>query len=580
MKNFFRTFGIFFFGFFMGITILIVAVVYLGITLSKNETNIKNGSYLSIDFSGEISEKPLPDDDFFSERSKLELYEIIRSIESAKFDDKINGILINGDLISFSTVHNTEIMYELEEFKKTGKKIYSWFSSGNNSNYFLSSVSDKIYMPDTDSSELSLTGYSLSLPYYKKLFDNVGVSFEVIHTGKYKGTGENYTNLNMSDEVKRQYSSVFDTLYNLKINEIAKNRKIDVLKLKELYTEGKTVFLTSNDALKLKLIDGLKTYDETLSEIFGNNEKNIVSLYDYAKSVKPKMTGDKIAVIYAEGSISNYYSGNDFYSGNVIGAITFNNQINKIINDNSIKGVIIRVNSPGGSALASELMYQEIKKLKTKKKVYVSMGSYAASGGYYISIPADKIIASPYTVTGSIGVVSMFFNIKMLNEKIGINNEILKKNKYDDIFNINRKPDADEINLIRKSSLNIYNEFTGHLENDRKIKQEEIANIAEGRIWSGEQALKIGLVDELGSFSKAVNIMKKDLLLNEVILEEYPKPESFFDRIKNGVGVKSDFTYSMIKENKHIISILEAYFLYNENSVKPLTYLPFTKAID
>ncbi len=581
MKDFFKNFSIFFLGFFTSITILIIGLFFLFIHFAPIVNDIKQGSYLVYDFSGTITEKPQPKDKIFNDGGEIQLYELIKSIEAAKFDDKIDGVIINGDLVSISSVHAEELMYAFNDFKKSGKKIYSWFSTGNNNNYFLSTVSDAIYMPPTNSADLSLTGYSISIPYYKNLFDKYGVAFNVIHTGTFKGTGENYTRSSISDELKNQYTLVFNSLYNKKIADISVNRNIDKKKLEQLYQSGDSVMLTPGKALEFGLIDGLKNYDDLLSELFFNSKPKLISIVDYSRFLTPKKTGDKIAIIYAEGEINNYFSGNQLYNGSTIGAKSFNSDIDSILRDDSIKAVIIRVNSPGGSALASELMLQQIIKLKEKKKVYVSMGQYAASGGYYISLAADKIITSAYTITGSIGVVSMFMDVSSLLNTAGVNFETIKKNKYDDLYNISRSPTIEEVALLKNMSSMIYNDFTSHVINHRKIDKDTISSIADGKIWSGSQSVTNKLTDETGTLQYTIDLIKKDLNLGEIVIEEYPLAKTLFDRLKEGQGVAMNSLWSSIHFNsKEIQSLSNIFGFYIINGKKPALYLPFTEMIE
>lgn len=574
MNNFFKNFGVFILGFITCIIITGASLFFLFSAFSS-KLDISEGTYLLYDFAGQISEKPLPSDKLFDDNRKVQLYKMINALQAAKFDDKIEGILVNGDMVFLSSDHAYELSIALDDFKRSGKKVYAWTSEIRNSNYMLLASCDQIYMPDSASAVISLKGYSISVPYFKDLFDNFGISYSVVHSGNFKGTGENYIRRSMSDEMKSQYSLVLDSLYLKRLSDIAENRKIDFNKLEKLYSSGKSVFMTPEEALDLNLIDGFKTYEEVLSQLFFNSKPKLVPIVQYSMTLNKSNANDKIAVIYADGAINNYYSGEDIYGNSSIGAKTFNSDIEKIIKDNTVKGVIIRVNSPGGSALASEMILRQIVKLKEHKPVYISMGQYAASGGYYISAAADKIIASPYCITGSIGVVSIFMDLSELFNKHGIKFETIKRNRYDDIYSISRKPQSDELELMEKLSRGIYDEFTSHVKKFRDISDSRIDELADGRIWSGVQAVSNNLADETGGFQHTIQSMKDKLGLVKVQLDEYPKPLSFMERIKSGRGVSAGkILYDMTGRSREMSKLTEIYSLYLENGVKPVLYLP------
>lgn len=579
MKGFFRSLWMFLLGAFVGISLFIFGVGCLVFHFSavSGKKDIPAHSFLSIDFSGMVVERPVDDIGIFSNKAKLRLIDILRAIKSAKFDDKIKFILINGDLAGYSIVHNEEILSALQDFKKANKKVYAWFSTGNNSNYLLASVADEIIMPDTAAAGLTLTGYSISIPYYKALLDRLGVGFHVVHMGDFKGMGENYTRTAMSQNLEKQYRLVYDDFYQSKLELISKNRGLDAKHLDQLMKNGDTMFMTPNEAIQYGLVDRKMGIEELISSLEDGKKLHEISISDYIDILTRIPTGNKIAVVYAEGVINNYYSGETSYpnSESQVGAKTFNADINEIIKDKSIQGVVLRVNSPGGSALASELMYQALLKLKEHKKVYVSMGNVAASGGYYISLPATKIYSSPFTLTGSIGVVSMFFDISRLTEIVGINFGLLKKNPYDDIFNIVRTPSEKEIEILRRSSQKIYQEFTSHVGENRKIEKDKMLGLAEGRIWSGKQAVELGLSDEIGTFYEAIEDLKKELGITNAQLIEYPKSLSFWEKIRGMKLAKT--SVSKVFSQNDLKGVLEAWGVYQENEGRPLLYLPLSR---
>ena len=570
MKNFFKSFFIFFSGM-MFSGFLLVAVIVSFILMFQPQTNndLQNDSFLVLDYKGKIIEKP-NDSSFFLPNSKLRLKDITNAINKARFDNKIKFILIDGDFTHYPMNYVYEIEQELQKFKKSGKKVYAWFSNSGGSAYTLCTVADKIAMPNTNAANLNIGGYSMTIPYNKNLFDKAGIAFHVVHMGDFKGSGENYTRDTISKQLEEQYRLVFDDIYKSKIEMIAKNRNIKTEVLDSLIAEGKTRFMTVDDAIKHGLVDIKTNRESFISEISAGRKLSAISLESYLPLLTNNTTnnaGDKIAVVYIDGQIVSGKSVDNYNGESYIGEISFNEDIEKIKNNPNIKGVILRINSPGGSALASEIMYQKLMELKQTKPVFVSMGAYAASGGYYLSLPANKIYASPFTITGSVGVVSMFMDIEKLSEKIGINFNSIKKYQTDDMFSIARKPSEFELDLIKTSSKMIYDEFTSHVIENRKIDSTLIPQVAEGRIWSGNQAVEnINFADKIGSLNDTIEDLKKELKLSSVKIEEYPRPADVFEKLKSLMN-------TMV--NKH--SVLEQLGIDDfqcENINRPLLYMP------
>ena len=570
MKNFFKSFFIFFSGM-MFSGFLLVAVIVSFILMFQPQTNndLQNDSFLVLDYKGEIIEKP-NDSSFFLPNSKLRLKDITNAINKARFDNKIKFILIDGNFTHYPMNYVYEIEQELQKFKKSGKKVYAWFSNSGGSAYTLCTVAEKIAMPNTNAANLNIGGYSMTIPYNKNLFDKAGIAFHVVHMGDFKGSGENYTRDTISQQLEEQYRLVFDDIYNSKIEMIAKNRNLDIATLDSLIADNKTRFMIPDDAINYGLVDCKMSREEFIAKASAGKKLTEISLESYLPLLTNNTinnAGDKIAVVYVDGQIISGESAENYNGESYIGEISFNEDIEKIKNNPNIKGVILRINSPGGSALASEIMYQKLTELKQTKPVFVSMGAYAASGGYYLSLPANKIYASPFTITGSVGVVSMFMDIEKLSEKIGINFNSIKKYQTDDMFSIARKPSDFELDLIRTSSKMIYDEFTSHVIENRKIDSTLIPQVAEGRIWSGNQAVEnINFADKIGSLNDTIEDLKKELKLSSVKIEEYPRPADVFEKLKSLMN-------TMV--NKH--SVLEQLGIDDfqcENINRPLLYMP------
>lgn len=571
MKGFLKSFFIFFSGMMFCVFLLVVAAMCL-ITTFQPQTNVdlQKDSFLVIDYDGSVVERPY-ENSIFAPNKKMRLKDITNAIDKARFDNKIKFILIDGDCARYPMNYVYEIDQELQKIKKSGKKVYAWFSNSGGSAYALCTSAEKIAMPNTNAANLNIGGYSLTIPYGKNLFDKAGIAFHVVHMGDFKGSGENYVRNTVSQQLEEQYRLVFDSIYNSKIEMIAKNRHIDAAVLDSLIAENKTRFMTPDDALKNGLIDNKMSKEEFIAEISAGKNVSPISLESYVSLLSkdvPASSGEKIAVVYVDGQIVSGESVDNNYNGeSYIGEKTFNDDIEKIKKDNTIHGVILRINSPGGSALASEIMYQKLMELKRIKPVFVSMGSYAASGGYYISLPANKIFASPFTITGSVGVVSLFIDIEKLSEKIGVNFNTIKKYAMDDMFSVARKPSDSELELIRHSSKMIYDEFTAHVMENRKIDSTQLSQFAEGRIWSGTQAVRnIGFADEIGSLNDAIEDMKKELKLNNVKIEEYPRSADVFERLKSMINIAIG-KYSVLEQ-------LGLNTFFRENMNCPLLYTP------
>lgn len=571
MKSFFKSFFIFFSGMMFCMFLLIVAVISLVATFQpQTNVDLQKDSFLVIDYDGDIVEKPY-ENSFLTPNKRMRLKDITNAIDKARFDNKIKFILIDGDCAAYPMNCVYEIEQELRKIKKSGKKVYAWFSNSGGSAYALCTSAEKIAMPNTNAANLNIGGYSLTIPYSKNVFDKAGIAFHVVHMGDFKGSGENYVRDTISRQLEEQYRLVFDSMYNSKVEMIANNRNIDAAVLNSLIAENKTRFMTPDDALKSGLIDNKMSREEFIAEISAGKNVSPISLESYISLLSkdlPASSGEKIAVVYVDGQIVSGESADNDYNGeSYIGEKSFNDDIEKIKKDNSIRGVILRINSPGGSALASEIMYQKLTELKKIKPVFVSMGSYAASGGYYISLPANKIFTSPFTITGSVGVVSMFMDIEGLSEKIGVHFSTIKKYAMDDMFSATRKPSDSELELIRHSSKMIYDEFTFHVVENRKIDPTQLSQFAEGRIWSGAQAVRnIDFADEIGSLNDAIEDMKKELKLNNVRIEEYPRPTNVFEKLKSLINVAIG-KYSVLER-------LGLTTFFREHMNRPLLYTP------
>jgi protease-4 len=516
---------------------IMLIVLIAGITYTMNgygeETKeIKGNSFLELDFSKEVREKEI--NDIFEIEKNPRFYQILEGIKNATSDNKIEGIVLNIDNIKLSTNHIEEIGEALDKFKKSGKKVYAFTRNMNNQNYKLGIYADKIVMPPIKSANIDISGYYREFNYFKGLADYVGVKFNVVHIGDYKAYGEQYSKEHMSEEFKGDIKRVYDRIFLQRIEEISKRRKLESFTVERSIENGELVMIDPMEGEKLGLIDELdyETQFETKYKI-----KNKVSLTEYLASVEKKEAKDKIAIIYASGNI--VYNGS-MDTKNTIDIKSIEKELKRASEDEDIKGIVLRVNSPGGSALASEVIHHELSKIK--KPIYVSMGSVAASGGYYISSGADKIFATKSTITGSIGVVSIIPDITELVSKTKINVEKIEKGKYSGIYSVNSKMTEDEYEKIKKSSLGVYDDFKDRVSNGRKIPLNELEEISGGRIWLGEEAVKNRLVDEIGGLEDTIKAMGEKLKLTDYQVVEIVEKKSVYEEI---LGYKN--VYSRIE---------------------------------
>lgn len=510
----------------------------------------------------------------------VSLYEVMEAIDYAKEDNSIKSIYIHLDTCNASFEHIEEIGKKLKEFKNSGKKIYAYGNYLVFRNYMLASTADEIYMEPSASTFVNLTGYSAVFPYFKELTDNIGIRYNVIHVGDYKSYGENFVKKDMSNEFKSEIEKIYNEIYEKAIEFIAGNKGLDKEKLENIIYSGDLAFANSKYALKSGLIEGLKTKDEFNKEIL--KTENLVSVanyinLEYVKNKKKNINLDnKIAVIYAEGSIYMDRNDEDYSSSKVIMPKLFEENMQKAIDDKSIKGIVVRVNSPGGSALASEIIHNKIK--NTKKPVYISMGNVAASGGYYISSAASKIYANNFTITGSIGVVSIFPNIEDMSKKIGINFETIKKGNYSDISNITKNTTQEEIEIIRRSMNEIYEEFKLRVSEGRNMDINVLEEYSQGKVWTGNMAKNIGLVDEIGGLNDAVSGLAKDhnILNYQIVnIEKKPNFKDYINFIKRGIN-SADILYG----NVSLYEKFETYIDFKTFNRKPAFYFPYDYVIE
>ena len=480
----------------------------------------------------------------FNSNDILGLNDIVASIEHAADDEKIEGILLDlgsGVMAGFASA--ATIRQALLDFKAKGKYITAYSKSYSQGSYYLASTADKIFLNPLGG--IDLHGFAATIPFFKEMLDKVGVKMQVFYAGNFKSATEPYRRNDMSDENRLQLREFLDPLYKNFLTQIGTSRNKSVEELKQMADQLQLSL--ADDALRLGMVDEIGYIDNVLADIRERNGLEVdakiktVSLEDYAKSYKSKTNfkiKDKIAIVYAEGAIYQ-----DMGDRGTIVDNEYVKIIRKLREDDKVKAIVLRVNSPGGSAVASENIWREFMLAKEAgKPIVVSMGDYAASGGYYISCMADKVYAEPNTLTGSIGVFSMIPNMtELYNDKLGIHFDTVKTAQYSVGLNVVYDMDEFEQNHWQENTDRMYEIFLKRVADGRNMTRDQVHAIAQGRVWIGSKAKEIGLVDEIGTVDDAIAAAAELASLEEYRTSEFPiQPDPMQEFIKEITGQKDD----------------------------------------
>lgn len=456
---------------------------------------------------------------------------ITSKVRHAKDDIRIKGILLepSGAMLSLPAIG--EIGLALKEFKAAGKPIYAVGDMISQPDYLLASYADEIAMDPSASGGLMLTGVGANSLFYKGFLDKYGIKMHVIQAGEFKGAGEPFCQTGFSEGTRQNISAALSDRYEQILALLAANRGLTVDDMRAVYNDRKDLFILANEALELKLIDSASSRAEYLEKhkIKKDNSVNIAKYKAPAKTSKK----DKIAVVYLSGEIM---PGTASFGRSIISYDKVHKITKELIEDKSIKAVVLRVDSPGGSALESDHIYHDLLKLKQEKPIVVSMSGVAASGGYYISCAADKILADSGTITGSIGVIMTLPEFSQASRKLGITSESIKYGKYAGSFNPMEPYSAEFLTSLKHSAMATYAEFKGIVMKARGIAPEKINSVAEGRIYSAEDALAIGLIDDICTLDQAVALAAGMAGVSAYSTVNYPGKMSFFDAL-----AESDF---------------------------------------
>lgn len=544
--------------------ILILLVVGIVISAGSNKSaDVKSNSILTLSFKNDIPERspdnPLSGLSFlgFDDDKSVGLNDILASIRKAKTDDHIKGIYITHSENLSGDATTEEIRNALLDFKKSHKFIIAYGEIYTQGFYYLASVADKVYINPKGIFEFR--GLSSQITFYKGALDKLGIEAQVIKVGTYKSAVEPYVLNKMSDANRLQVTAYLGSLYNHFLTGISASRQLNKDSLNSLANQLKIHY--PEDALKYKLVDGLKYNDEVLDELkkrTGTDLKknlNSVDLSDYADNLdgdnddkdSKEDIKNQVAIVYASGEID---SGNG--DDNTIGSDRISATLRKLRLNDDVKAVVLRVNSPGGSSLASDVIWREVSLTKKVKPIIVSMGDYAASGGYYISCAADSIIAEPNTITGSIGIFAILPNLqKFFNDKLGVTFDGVKTGKYADLGDVTRPLTPEEKAILQDEVNHGYDDFTKAVAAGRHKTQAYINSIGQGRVWTGEQAIKIGLVDRLGNINDAVKSAARMAKITDYNLVPYPEQKSIFNKSSDGLmaKVKMNWMQSELGDN-------------------------------
>ena len=493
---------------FLGLVIMIGIFAATG----QKEVTVKDNSVLVLKFEGPVVDRATEDpfanalSELTGQTAPVGLNHILASIEKAGRDDRIKGIYLEPGLIMAGHATVEEIRDALSDFKKSGKFVISFGSIYSQKGYHLASVADKVYL--NPEGMLEFQGLTARRTFFKNTLEKLGVEMQIIRHGDYKSAVEPFTRTDMSEAAREQTEAYVHSMWNHLTANVADSRELTPEALNQTADEM-PLFRNGDFLMRANLIDGLKYKDEIINELKDSTQTDYK---DDINSIGPKqyknayvtdenkgISKNKIAVIYANGEI-------DGADTEGILSEELSRTIRKARRDTSIQAVVFRINSPGGSALGSEIIWREVRLTSEEKPLVVSMGDVAASGGYYIACAADSIVAQPNTITGSIGVFGMIPNVDGLMKKIGITTDKVKTNKFSDMPSLDRPLTSEEKELMQNYVENTYDVFLQRCADGRGTTKASIDSIGEGRVWSGEDALKLNLVDALGGIQDAIDI--------------------------------------------------------------------------
>jgi protease-4 len=530
--------GLFVFFMMLFFGILIIGAVFSG---GSDEVPVENNSVIELDLSlikndyaGKFNFK---DFDYFEVKHDG-LSDVIRAIDEAKTDDNIKGISILNDESDLGMAQLKNLRDELETFKKSGKFVYAYSNMYTQKEYYLNSVANTVYINPIG--ELDFKGLSSEVLFFKDFQEKSGLKMEVIRHGKYKSAVEPFLENEMSPANREQVLALLNSVWNSMVTDISKSRNVSISQLNTI--ANGLLARTPEMAKTQKLVDVIAYEDDyhnaikKVLKVDSDEDYNKIDIKDYAenraKTPKENTSKDKIAIIYAQGEI-----GNGEGDLNIIGEGSMRRSLQEARKNENIKAIVLRIDSPGGNALTSDLIWREIELTKKVKPVVVSMGNYAASGGYYLACNADKIFAEANTITGSIGVFGTLPNFSKLIDRVGIHVEQVNTHENAAEYSV-FKPIDEKFRIVTQESVErIYNTFINRVAAGRKMTFAQVDAVAQGRVWSGSEAMKVGLVDEIGGMDAALKEAAKLAKINTYKTQNFPQYEKSFDDLLSNLGL-------------------------------------------
>lgn len=549
MKDFFKYVLATFVGIVCTVFLMSIMSLFMFIVMaisSSDKPSVRQGTVLRISLSGTIDERATenPFAQYLGNdiAQKQGLDDLLKAIKVAQTNDNISGIYLEGGALMSDVATAQELRKALVDFKKSKKFILAYADNYSQGSYYIASVADKVMV--NPSGIVDWHGLASQPIFFTDLMKKVGVKMQVFKVGTYKSAVEPYILTKMSDANREQVNSFVTDIWQHMCADVAASRKVSVDQL-NAYADHYITFADAKDYIKTHLIDKLAYADEVRTQLRAlskSDKVNFITPTDLAKLNKPKGGDGTIAVYYAQGTIVDQVADNSFMSGEsyIVGSKVVAD-LDRLANDDNVKAVVLRINSGGGSAYASEQMWRAIQLLKKKKPIVVSMSGMAASGGYYMSCGADYIVAEPTTLTGSIGIFGMIPDAsELLTDKLGLHFDIVKTNKGADFGAQGRAFNADEANVMQQYVNRGYHLFISRVAAGRHLTPEAVDRIGQGRVWTGNQALKIKLVDKLGTLDDAIAIAAKRANLDNYTTLSTPDKDSWIDQLLNAT-VKRDY---------------------------------------
>ena len=558
MKQFFKMMFASALGVFVAAVLISVLMIFslVGIAAGMGSSSTykpKNNTVYKLTLDGSLSDN-VQDNPFASlmgeTKNALSLKDVLSTIRKAKGNDNIKGIYLEAKSLGAGSASISAIRRELKDFKKSGKFIVAYSDNYTQGCYFLCSVADKVFL--NPQGTLGLAGMASQTTFYKELLKKVGVEMMIFKVGTYKGAVEPFMLDKLSDANREQIQSYMNSIWGNVVAGIAESRSLSVDDVNNFANQG-YAFAPAEKAVECGLVDELKYRTEAedyVKELAGQDDDHLKTAdISKIKNIKTSEKGksDRIAILYAEGEIKDERSNSPFGTGQII-TEKLADELIKLKDDDDVKAVVFRVNSPGGSAFVSDQIWRQVVELKKVKPIVVSMGDVAASGGYYISCAASKIIAEPNTLTGSIGIFGMFPNTSGLYDKISLTTDVVKTNTYADLGDMSRPMRDDEKVLIQSHVEKGYDTFLTRCADGRGMTKEAINEIGQGRVWTGEQAKERGLVDELGGIDKAIETAATLADVSDYSLEYVSGSKDFFEELleKQLEGIKLSLVESVV----------------------------------